>query len=212
MGEILCYGDSNTYGLIPGTKDRYPRDIRWTGIIQERLRHKGYNIIEEGLCGRTTVFDDELRNGRRGDIFLPLLLESHQPLDVVILMLGTNDCKSYYKASAKVIGRGIEKLIHQIRANNININILLISPIILGEKIGEEEYDHEFNKESIQTSKELKTVYQEIANIYNIDFLAASDVVKFSDIDQEHLDIDNHMKLAEAIMKKLEDILWTGTT
>lgn len=149
MGEILCYGDSNTYGLIPGTKDRYPRDIRWTGIIQERLRHKGYNIIEEGLCGRTTVFDDELRNGRRGDIFLPLLLESHQPLDVVILMLGTNDCKSYYKASAKVIGRGIEKLIHQIRANNININILLISPIILGEKIGEEEYDHDFNKESI---------------------------------------------------------------
>lgn len=128
----------------------------------------------------------------------------------MILMLGTNDCKSYYKASANMIGRGVEKLIQQIRANNRKTNILLISPIILGEKIGEEDYGHEYDEESIRTSKELKSVYQEIANTYNIGFLAASDVANSSDIDHEHLDAENHKKLAEAIMKKLEEIVWIG--
>lgn len=66
MKEILCFGDSNTYGLIPGTKNRYGRDTRWTGLIEQQLYGKGCRIIEEGLCGRTTVFEDELREGRKG--------------------------------------------------------------------------------------------------------------------------------------------------
>lgn len=210
MGEILCFGDSNTYGLIPGTNDRYSRDIRWTGRIQERLRNQGYNVIEEGLCGRTTVFDDELRDGRRGSAFLPVLLESHKPLDIVILMLGTNDCKSYFNASADVIGRGIEKLLQQVKASSTHIKILLISPILLGEKVWKKEYDPEFNKESIQTSMDLKTVYQEIADQYSIEFLAASEIAKASDNDQEHLDAENHIKLADAIMQKLEELSWIG--
>lgn len=210
MGEILCFGDSNTYGLIPGTKDRYGRDVRWTGIIQNRLWNKDYNIIEEGLCGRTTVFEDELREGRRGSALLPIILESHKPLDTVILMLGTNDCKSYYKASANVIGRGIEKLLQQIKTNRSNMKILLISPILLGEQVWKNEYDPEFNVESIQTSIRLKEVYQAIADKYSIEFLAASEVAKASDIDQEHLDADNHEKLADAILKKLEELSWIG--
>lgn len=91
MKEILCFGDSNTYGLIPGTKNRYGRDTRWTGLIEQQLYGKGCRIIEEGLCGRTTVFEDELREGRKGAAFLPTLLESHAPVDRVVLMLGTND-------------------------------------------------------------------------------------------------------------------------
>lgn len=94
MKEILCFGDSNTYGLIPGTKERYGRDTRWTGLLEQHLYEKGYRIIEEGLCGRTTVFEDELREGRKGAALLPTLLESHAPIDRVVLMLGTNDCKT----------------------------------------------------------------------------------------------------------------------
>lgn len=210
MGEILCFGDSNTYGLIPGTKDRYSREIRWTGILQIRLREKGYHIIEEGLCGRTTVFEDELRDGRRGSALLPVLLEAHHPLDIVILMLGTNDCKSYYKASADVIGRGIEKLIQQVKASNNHMKILLVSPILLGEKVWRKEYDPEFNKESIQTSIQLKAVYQEIADKYSIEFLAASEVAEASEIDQEHIDAASHKMLADAIFKKLEELSWIG--
>ena len=115
MKEILCFGDSNTYGLIPGTTRRYDREARWTGILAEKLYDKGYRIIEEGLCGRTSVFDDATRDGRNGAKVLPMLLETHTPLDQVVLMLGTNDCKTYNHASADRIGKGIEKLIQQIR-------------------------------------------------------------------------------------------------
>lgn len=134
--EILCFGDSNTYGLIPGTKERYKENIRWTGILQQKLKEKDCRIVEEGLCGRTTVFEDELRKNRKGSDLLPVLLESHAPIDQVVLMLGTNDCKSYYHASAEVIGLGVEKLIGQIRQAGEHIKILLVSPILLGEKYG----------------------------------------------------------------------------
>ena len=128
MREILCFGDSNTYGLIPGTKERYKENIRWTGILQQKLKEQDCRIVEEGLCGRTTVFEDELRKNRKGSDLLPVLLESHAPIDQVVLMLGTNDCKSYYHASAEVIGLGVEKLIGQIRQAGEHIKILLVSP------------------------------------------------------------------------------------
>ena len=107
MKQILCFGDSNTYGLIPGTKDRYPWEVRWTGILAEGIREKGFQVVEEGLCGRTTVFEDELRDNRRGVAVLPMILESHQPLEKVVLMLGTNDCKTIYQASAEEKGKRV---------------------------------------------------------------------------------------------------------
>ena len=75
MKEILCFGDSNTYGLIPGTTSRFDRSTRWTGILESALFPNGYKIVEEGLCGRTTIFEDELRDNRRGIDMLPALLE-----------------------------------------------------------------------------------------------------------------------------------------
>lgn len=197
--EILCFGDSNTYGLIPGTWERYDSSVRWTGILQERLWDQGYHIVEEGLCGRTTVFEDELRDDRKGSDLLPVLLESHKPLERVILMLGTNDCKSYYKANAEVIGKGIERLLGQIRSLDPEIKVLLISPILLGDGIWEEGFDPEFDEQSRQTSLELKGVYRRIAQRWSCDFLAASDVAKASERDREHLDEENHRKLADAI-------------
>ena len=198
MKRILCFGDSNTYGYIPGGFGRYGEEIRWTGRLQKKLSSEAV-VIEEGLCGRTTVFQDELRPGRRGVELLPVLLESHAPLDLVILMLGTNDCKTVYGASAEVIGKGIEKLIGQIRTIQPNVGILLISPILLGDDVWKAEYDPEFSKESVEVSKKLKTVYQEIARRNHCRFLAASDVAEPSDIDREHLDEKGHELLAEAI-------------
>lgn len=108
--EILCFGDSNTYGLIPGTQERYQRTIRWTGILEAELSGRGYHVIEEGLCGRTTIFEDQYRANRKGSDLLPAILECHKPLGQVILMLGTNDCKTFYHASAEEIGAGIDFL------------------------------------------------------------------------------------------------------
>lgn len=203
MKQILCFGDSNTYGLIPGTKDRYPWEVRWTGILAEGIKEKGFQVVEEGLCGRTTVFEDELRDNRRGAAVLPMILESHQPLEKVVLMLGTNDCKTIYQASAEVIGKGVEKLVHQIQAADENIEILLVSPILLGEGVGEEGYDPEFNQESVETSKGLKAVYEQVAKRNGCAFLAASDYAKASGADREHLDEKGHRQLAEAVIQRI---------
>lgn len=203
MKQILCFGDSNTYGLIPGTKERYPWEVRWTGILAQGVKEKGFQVVEEGLCGRTTVFEDELRENRKGAAVLPMILESHQPLEKVILMLGTNDCKTIYQASAEVIGKGIEKLVHQIQAADENIEILLVSPILLGEGVGEEGYDPEFNQESVKISKELKIVYEQVAKRNGCTFLAASDYAKASGADREHLDETGHRRLAEAVLQKI---------
>lgn len=204
MKHILCFGDSNTYGLIPAAGGRYTEDIRWTGILNEKVKAFGYRVIEEGLCGRTTVFADELRDGRRGIDFLPILLESHFPVEQVVLMLGTNDCKTVFGASAEVIGKGLEKLLQQIRAFDPDIKILAMSPIWLGEEVWKEEFDPEFNQESVRTSKRLKEVYQELAKKYGCDFLAASDVASPSEEDQEHLNKEGHKLLAEAVFEKLK--------
>lgn len=118
MKQILCFGDSNTWGLIPKTNQRYPWGVRWTSILDNELnRHfnNEYRVIEEGLCGRTTVFDDPLRDGRNSFKLLPTILESHNPVTDVIIMLGTNDCKTVYNASAEVIGQGVERLINQVK-------------------------------------------------------------------------------------------------
>lgn len=205
MKQILCFGDSNTYGLIPGTKDRYDWNTRWTGILDTKIKKKGYRVIEEGLCGRTTVFDDPLRDGRRGTEILSVILESHKPIDTVVLMLGTNDCKTMYDASAEVIGKGIERLLEQIKNSDPDIKVLLVSPIELGNRVWEKGYDPEFNGRSVGVSKKLAEVYQRIAKERNIRFLQASRYAEPSEEDREHLNKEGHKKLADAIYNKLKE-------
>lgn len=199
MKQILCFGDSNTYGLIPATKDRYDWNTRWTGILSKKIEKNGYRVVEEGLCGRTTIFEDATRKGRKGADLLPIILETHKPIDTVVLMLGTNDCKTAYGATAEKIGSGIELLIKQIKDSDPDINIILVSPIELGEGVWEEGFDTEFNENSVKVSKQLPEVYRKIAERYDTDFVAASDYARPSSEDREHLNEFGHRKLAEAI-------------
>ena len=92
MKQIVCFGDSNTYGYIPENGERYPWGVRWTSLLNEKLGYSKYHIEEEGLCGRTTIFEDPLRDNRNGSRMLPALLETHQHADLIIVMLGTFDC------------------------------------------------------------------------------------------------------------------------
>ena len=209
MKSILCFGDSNTYGLKP-EGGRYEKSQRWTGILSDMLGHQDYEVIEEGLVGRTTVFEDSTRIGRNGSKLLPVLLESHGPVDTVVLMLGTNDCKTVYNASPALIGRGTEILLKQIKANNNNSKILLLSPIYLGEQVWKQEFDPEFDEKSVVTSKELKAVFKRLAEEFDCSFLAASDVAKPSERDQEHMDEDSHRLLANAVYEKLIKIQKRG--
>lgn len=205
MKTILAFGDSNTWGLVPGSnpKKRYGRNIRWTGLLEELLPQ--VRVAEEGLCGRTTVFEDELRAGRKGTDLLPFVLETHVPLDGVILMLGTNDCKSVYHASAHLIGMGIEKCLRIIEEYIPADRILLVSPILLGKNVWRPDKDPEFDNWSVETARELPKVYAEIAAAHGTAFLAASDYAKADPADEEHMDREGHRALAAAIADKLRE-------
>jgi lysophospholipase L1-like esterase len=109
---------------------RYPEDIRWTGLLQIALGDMAW-VIEEGMNGRTTAFDDEECDGRNGLIALPAILKANQPLDAAIIMLGTNDCKSAFHATSKEITAGLELCLKKLLDVVAPENILLISPLYL---------------------------------------------------------------------------------
>ena len=206
MKRILAYGDSNTWGFDPATWGsaameliRYSEEIRWTGLLQKALGKKNAVILEEGLCGRTAAFDDEECDGRNGLAALPERLKANQPLDAVIIMLGTNDCKSVFNASSKEITAGLELCLKKLLDVVAPQNILLLSPLYL-EKAA---IDFGFNDRSIVVSRELKHNYKELADKYGVDFLAASDVAKASSLDGQHLTAEGHRALCDAVLKRL---------
>ncbi len=207
MKRILCFGDSNTWGYIPENGERYPRNIRWTGIISERMKCCNVEILEEGLCGRTTVFEDLYRPGRNGALALPGILSQYTEIDGAVIMLGTNDCKSCYKASAQEIGAGIEKCLDILLQRLPADKILLLSPIYLGENVWKEEYDPEFDQHSVKVSKELKRVYEHIASGKHIRFIAASDYAYPSNADEEHFTPEGHAAIANAVWEELCKLL-----
>ncbi len=206
MRTLLAFGDSNTWGLVPhpGSRERFPWDKRWTGILQSKL--PDLRVIEEGLCGRTTVFEDELRPGRRALTSLPVILDSQSPLDYAIIMLGTNDCKSVYGVSAHTIGKGIELCLNELESYLEPSRILLVSPLHLGENVWRPGKDPEFGKHSVEVSRELKDIYSNIAARRGNIFLAASDYVTPSSIDDEHMDDKGHLLFAQAVYGKLREI------
>ena len=187
MKRILAFGDSNTWGYDPATGQRYDETIRWTGLLQKALRGQAL-ILEEGLCGRTTVFEDTDRVGRNGLAALPSVLRRSEPLDAAIIMLGTNDCKQVFGASSQEIAAGMALCLAEISEYVKAENILLISPICLEEAALGTSY----NDRSLAVSRELSQAYQQPAKHYGVGFLAASEVAKASRIDGEHLTESGH--------------------
>ena len=117
MKRILCYGDSNTWGHNPepcGNNFRYGDNERWTGVLQRILDGQA-KIIEEGLCGRTIMYDDPVAADRNGSRFLNCCIQSHQTLDLVIFMLGTNDIRHIFPPSVKEIAMEMDNDVKMVR-------------------------------------------------------------------------------------------------
>ncbi len=207
MKQLLCYGDSNTWGLIPGTQQRYPWGVRWTSILQEKLASRNVRVIEEGLCGRTTVFEDAYRENRNGLRLLTPVLETYAPIDGAVIMLGTNDCKAYFNLSPYQIAKGMDQCIRRLLTVIPADKILLVSPLFLGESVWKQEFDPEFNKRSVEVSRELRYEYRKMAEELKIHMIAASDYASPSDIDQEHMNEEGHAALAKAIYRALDEII-----
>lgn len=201
MRTILCFGDSNTWGFIPGTPmHRYPPDTRWPGVLAAALGDKAH-VIEEALCGRTTSFDDPCWDDRNGRKQLPFLLESHMPIDLVIIMLGTNDLKHYLDLSPTDIAIGAEALIKLVLASTSGPEerapeILLIAPPAISETMN--PFGHKFDG-AISKSHEFGRTFGEIAKEHNVGFFDASTVVTVPDTDGVHMDRDGHKALGDAL-------------
>lgn len=214
MKAVLCFGDSNTYGFNPEFTSpynmRYPKNIRWTGILQNILGND-YDIIEEGLGGRTTVWDDPPSYGRNGRTQIIPLLQSHQPIDLVVIMLGTNDVKRVYNASVMEVGRGMEELV-KICLNPYVYDImkapeiLIISPVKLGKNLKNSWLCDIFDEDSPSRVEGLASTYKQIADKYKTGFMDAAQYVETSDVDSVHINMEGHRILAIEIAKKVKEM------
>ncbi len=202
MVNILCFGDSNTFGTNP-SGGRWPLHVRWTSVLQDRLGD-GYRIIEEGLGGRTTVMEDFLEENKNGRTHLPVALRSHRPLDLVIIMLGTNDMKHRFGMLPVDIAEGAAELGELVEKYDYGPDypvpkVLLISPILLGEGIENSPFTG-FSPDSVEVSKQLSKYFKAQADDHGWLFLDAATVASPSEKDKLHMEKESHLALAEALV------------
>lgn len=207
MKTILCYGDSNTWGYTPATAERYGRDERWPGVLRNSLG-EGYLVIEEGLNGRTTVWDDPIEGYKNGKEYLIPCLETHRPIDLVIIMLGTNDLKKRFSLSAFDIAQGAKVLVDIVQRSSAGSNgsapdVLLLAPPPVAKL---SEFAEMFEGAEAKSQK-LSQHYRQIAEELGSHLLDTSEVIVSSDIDGIHFEVDEHRKLGEAVASLVRQIL-----
>ncbi|MDR0877157.1 MAG: SGNH/GDSL hydrolase family protein [Treponema sp.] len=206
MKTILCYGDSNTWGHNPRTKERYDHKTRWPMVLKSLL-NKGcaeddpdWWIVEEGLCGRTSCREDDVEGDRNGLRQLIPILESHKPLDIVIVLLGTNDLKIRFRPTPYDIARGAQRIVTAVQDSrtgpgNTSPKVIMICPPPTVEADG---FKHLFGN-SVELSKQLPPQFEALAKESGAIFLDAGKHIKTSTADGIHLEPEDHRKLAEAV-------------
>ena len=210
MKTILCYGDSNTFGYMPLSGMRYPRDVRYPGRLQELLGDE-YTIIEEGCSGRTTIHDDPIDGWKNGLDYLKPCLHSHKPIDLVILMLGSNDLKYSFHLTAEQIAKGAGVLVNVIKEFTAERQgyipkIILVSPPEIGKGIKTSPFYGAFYEDAIEESKQFPKYYKEVADSKGCIFFDAAKYIYPSDEDSLHLTPEGHRVLAEELSKVVKAI------
>ncbi len=208
---IVCFGDSNTWGYIPGSAcERYPLDTRWPGVMQAALG-SDYRVIEEAQNGRTTVWPDpcEPTVSKCGKDHLPVVLESHKPIDLVIVMLGTNDLKNHINQTAQTIAQGAITLVDMILASTAGPDqqapqVLMVCPVPLHP--AQCPFWHLFDG-AAEKSLAMPTAYQELAEDRGVAFLNAGDHATCPDTDCIHLDAEGQGSLGKAMADKVQTVL-----
>lgn len=208
LKTVLCFGDSNTWGYDPDASAgspfprRHPPATRWTGVLARELGPE-WRVIEEGQNGRTTVFVDPFIPCRVGRDYLPAALESHKPLDVVVLMLGTNDLKAVNAAPASQIAEGAAVLARMILASDAGLEtrppkLLLMAPPAIGDVAGLTDGEEKFAGAEAK-SRRLPELYLRHSRVLRCGFLNAQEFTQPSPADGVHLDAANHLALGRVV-------------
>lgn len=213
--HIVCFGDSNTHGYCAEPFDcadggeRFNEDERWTCLLQELLG-PGYLVIEEGLGGRTTVFEDPLTEGLCGlNVIFPIL-NTHKPVDLLILMLGTNDTKARFAVNAECIARGMERLV--MKAKNTECwadapNILLIAPPHILDGLYDGPFGGTMGPGCPEKSRGLAAFYEDVARRRGCAFLDAEGIAEFNRTDCMHMTRRGHAALADALARLVPQLV-----
>lgn len=207
MRSILCYGDSNTWGSDPERPGRFPRETRWPGRLQQELG-TDYYVIEEGLGGRTTVWDDPIEEHKNGKTYLYPCLESHKPIDLVVLMLGTNDLKKRFSLAAVDVALGVARLVQIIQKSAAGPGdrapaLLVLAPPPIGKMPGmlEDMFTGAFEK-----SPRLSAYIREVCQNYGCAFLDTTEFLQPCPAEGLHLDAHAHEILANRVALKIKEI------
>ena len=214
MRSVLCFGDSNTHGQVPGGSplDRFAWPERWPGVLQETLGIH-WRVIEEGLSGRTTIRDDpvegEFKNGRR---YLTPCMQSHAPLDLIIVMLGTNDLKRRFSQPPSEVAMGIGCLVYDIKELRPGPDgkvpeIMIVAPPPMHDDL--KEWGPIFNG-APEKSRALGLEFEIMANSLEVHFFDAGSVCNCDPADGFHLNADANKALGRAIAQEIEAIGWAG--
>lgn len=188
---ILCFGDSNTFGYVPGTGARYAREVRWPCRMAQLLG-EGYEVVAEGLSGRTTVFSDYIEPYRAGIEHIVPIVQSHAP-DALVVMLGTNDTKTRYHVCAQEIGYGMEEVLLRLRTAypfSPVPKVVLVSPAPLRCEEG-----IEFSASSVEKSKQLAPIYAGIARRFGCSYFDAGQFAALG-VDGIHFTEQDHAEMA----------------
>lgn len=213
--NILCFGDSLTWGWVPvadgGATTRYDANIRWTGVLSEHLG-PAYRVIEEGLSGRTVNIEDPIDDRLNASTYLAACLASHLPLDLVVLMLGTNDTKSYFDRDPVQIAAGMAQLTGQIRRSAGGVGtiypapkVLLMSPPpLMPSPIP--WFQEQFAGAREKTQR-LAGLYKAIADYQGLEFMNAGEILEIGGADGVHLSVENNKQLGITVAEKVKQIL-----
>ena len=201
MKRILCFGDSNTWGYDPETHERYDHKTRWPCVMGGDLGEE-YEIVEEGMNGRTTVWNDPVDDLMSGIDYLKPCLISHKPLDLVVIMLGTNDLKDRFCVSAYEIAKSAGRLVQMVQTSDAGPkgtapDVLLVAPppIVLGDA-GLDTRQH-----GLEKSMKFAQAFAEIAAELGCGYANAGDFIESSLVDGIHFSAASQRSLGKSIAK-----------
>ena len=210
MKTVVCFGDSNTWGYNPATTLRYSKALRWPSVLSAALeagKPGEYEVIAEGQNGRTTVWEDPVGQ-KRGSLYLLPCLESHKPVDLVIIMLGTNDLKHRFGLSSWDVAKGMVCLADMVKASEFGPDnrapaVLLVAPPPFARLSGfAQDFEGGFEK-SLTLGRDIGA----LAATKSIPFFDAGTVIRSSDLDGIHLDPEEQAKLGRALAGRVAGLI-----